>query len=61
MRQRGITEEAVDHVLANFHTSRPASSKDVVIYLDDWEGRALRVYVVRDSDPLLVMTVAWED
>lgn len=65
MQERDIPEEAVDHVLSAYHTSRPAGprsgSKEAVVYVGDWQGRTLRVYVERDSDPMLVKTVAWED
>ena len=65
MVERGVTEEAIDWVLENYHTSRPAGSrpgsKPSVIYVGDWEGRNLRIYVERDSDPPKIKTVAWED
>ncbi len=32
-----------------------------MVYIGDWNGRSLRVYVERDSNPPLVKTVAWED
>ena len=65
MSERRVPEEAVDAVLANYHTSRPASprpgAKPAVIYVGIWGNRTLRVYVQRGSDPPLVTTVAWED
>ena len=30
-------------------------------HIGDWDGRDLRVYVERDSDPPLVTTAAWEN
>jgi hypothetical protein len=64
MEERGIPEEAVDWVLQNYHSSRPAGprrgSKPAVIYIGEWQGRDLRVYVERDSSPPFVKTVAWE-
>ena len=65
MEQRGIPEEAVDFVLENYHTARPAGprggSKPAIIYIGEWQGRNLRVYVERGSVPPFVKTVAWED
>ena len=65
MRERGVPEEAVDEVLENYHTSRPAGyrsgARPAVIYVGTWGNRLLRVYVQRGSNPPLVTTVAWED
>ena len=65
MDRRGISEEALDFVLENYHTARPAGprggSKPAIIYIGTWQGRNLRVYVERDSNPPFVKTVAWED
>ena len=36
-------------------------AKPAVIYIGEWDGRDLRVYVERDSDPPLVTTAAWEN
>ena len=64
MLERGVPDEAVDEVLANYHTSRPAGPREgarpAVIYVGTWNNRNLRVYVVRDSNPPLVTSVAWE-
>ena len=65
MEQRGVPVEAVDFVLQNYHTARPAGprrgSRPAIVYIGTWNGRNLRVYVERDSDPPFVKTVAWED
>ncbi|MXX18179.1 MAG: DUF4258 domain-containing protein [Dehalococcoidia bacterium] len=65
MRERRVSEEAVDAVLASYHTSRPASrrpgARPAVIYVGIWQNRTLRVYVRRDASPPVVTTVAWED
>ena len=65
MQERGIPVRAVDAVLERYHTSRPAGprpgAKPAVIYIGEWDGRDLRVYVERDSDPPLVTTAAWEN
>lgn len=65
MEERGVTEEMIQWVLANCHTQRPAGprrgSKPAVIFVGEWEGRNLRVYVERGSDPRMIKTVAWED
>ena len=65
MRRRGIPEAAVSAVLEYYHTSFPAGprrgAEPAVVYIGTWEGRDLRVYVERDSDPPRVKTVAWEE
>jgi hypothetical protein len=64
MRQRDISDDAVARVLSDYHTSRPApfrpGARPAIIYIGEHEGRDLKVYVVRDDDPPLVTTVAWE-
>ncbi len=64
MQERGVPEDAVDWVLEHYHTSRPAGarqgSKPAVIYIGTWNGRDLRVYVERDSNPPKIKTVVWE-
>ena len=64
MQERNIPRRAVDYVLEHFDTRLPAGpprgSKPAVIYKGEWGGRRLRVYVQRDSNPPLVLTVAWE-
>ena len=65
MEMRGIPEMAIDRVLEHYHTSRPAGprpgAKPCVIYIGEWEGRDLRVYVERGSAPPRIMTAAWEE
>ena len=64
MRQRQIPEEAVKHVLEHYDVSRPApfreGAKPAIIYIGSYQGRRLKVYVTRDSDPPEVRTVVWE-
>ena len=64
MRARGITEEAIDWVLDNHHQKRPAQQRPDAapadIYVGDFQGRRLRVYVQRDSNPPMIKTAAWE-
>ena len=65
MELRGITEEAIDSVLVNYHTSHPAAPqqgvKPAVIFTGTYQGRELQVYVERDSNPAYVKTAAWKD
>lgn len=65
MRRRGISEAAVESVLANPHTSylatrRSPDEPQTAIYVGEHAGRNLRVYIERDSNPIKVKTVAWE-
>jgi hypothetical protein len=64
MRQRGIPKEAVEAVLQNYHTSRPAPRRSdepaSVIYIGYYQGRDLKVYVERDTDPPKIRTAVWE-
>lgn len=64
LRERDIPFAAVGQVLNSYHTSRPAPRREgplpTVIYVGDYEGRNLKVYVVRDSNPPQVTTVVWE-
>lgn len=64
MRQRKIPREAVEVVLRNYHSSRPAprhsNEPASVIYIGDYQGRTLKVYVERDSDPPRIRTAVWE-
>jgi hypothetical protein len=64
MRQRKIPKEAVEAVLENYHTSRPAPRRSgepaTVIYTGDYQGRHLKVYVERDTDPAKIRTAVWE-
>ncbi len=56
--------QAIVQVLDHYHTSRPAPRREgarpAIIYVGEYEGRNLKVYVVRDSDPPQVSTVVWE-
>lgn len=65
MQERGISEDAIRWILANYHTQRPTGTrrgtKPAVIFVGAWGGRNLRVYVERGSQPPRIMTVAWED
>jgi hypothetical protein len=63
MYEKGIPEEAIYHVLGNYHTKRPAPrgrARPADIYVGDYMGRNLKVYVARDTNPPLVTTVAWQ-
>jgi hypothetical protein len=64
MRVRGVTEENVERVLHDYHTSYPAEplprqSIGAIVYVGTIDGRDLKVYVEEASDPPLVRTVAW--
>ncbi len=65
MAQRGITEAAINWVLGHYHTRFPAAPQQgvrpAVILQGTFEGRELRVYVQRGTDPPYVKTVAWKD
>ena len=66
MRRRRITKEQVEHVLAYYHTSHPAqplphTTERSVVYVGTVDGRELRVYVLKDSNPSYVKTAAWKD
>ena len=62
--ERGVPKEAKAHVLANYDTSRPAPYRPgatrTIIYIGDWHGRRLKVYVQEGSSPPKIKTVAWE-
>lgn len=62
MAERNIPEEAVHWVLAHYHTRRPAPQRGSAaeIYIGEFEGRNLKVYVERGSDPPFVKTTVWE-
>jgi hypothetical protein len=64
MHRRQISPQAVEAVLQGYHTSRPAPHRDgslpAVIYTGEFQGRDLKVYVARDSNPTLVTTAVWE-
>jgi hypothetical protein len=62
--ERSVPREAKAHVLANYDTSHPAPYRQgatrTIIYIGDWQGRRLKVYVEEDSSPTKIKTVAWE-
>jgi hypothetical protein len=62
--ERSVPREAKAHVLANYDTSHPAPYRQgatrTIIYIGDWQGRRLKVYVEEDSSPPKIKTVAWE-
>jgi len=62
MAERNISDEAIDWVLANYHTRRPAPVRDpaepVEILQGTFNGRDIKVYVVSGSNPPIVKTVA---
>jgi hypothetical protein len=64
MRQRGIPEEAVEAVLEEHHTSylatRRSDEPQTAIFVGEYQGRNLRVYVERDTTPIKVKTAVWE-
>ena len=64
MAQRGISDAAVIAVLSQYHTSRPApfrpGARPAIIYIGEYEGRDLKVYVVQESDPPIVTTAVWQ-
>jgi len=64
MEERNIPVDAVFSVLAKYHTSRPApfrvGARRAIIYVGEFAGRDLKVYVVENSDPPLVTTVVWQ-
>ncbi|MBI5283722.1 MAG: DUF4258 domain-containing protein [Chloroflexi bacterium] len=65
MAERGITEEQIEYVLRNYDTRRPSppyrnGEKPSEIFIGDCDGRRLKVYVERDSDPPFIKTAVWE-
>ncbi len=65
MLRRGISDEALRFVLDNYHTRRAAPRREGSgpsdILMGEFEGRLLRVYVVRDAYPFIVKSAAWEE
>ena len=63
MRRRKVPDEAVDWVLEHYHTRRPAPRREgalpTEIYVGAYSERNLKVYVERDTNPMLVTTVVW--
>ena len=64
MAERNIPEEAVPWVLTHYHTRRPAPPRrnagPTEIFIGEYLGRNLKVYVARGSSPPFVKTVVWE-
>jgi hypothetical protein len=62
MAQRGISEEAVQWVVRHYHTRRPAPRRGTPaeIFIGDYDGRDLKVYVRKGSNPPYVKTVVWQ-
>ncbi len=64
MAERGVPEAAVDWVLEHYDLRRPApvrypgSPADILI--GDWNGRRLKVYVLRGIEPPIITTTTWE-
>jgi len=65
MRRRKVTDEAIDWVLQHHHTQRDArplaKRKPAEIYIGEYQGRRLKVYVEKDTQPPKVKTAVWED
>lgn len=63
MARRRVPEAAVEHVLLNFETRRPAQprldAKPAEIFIGQFRGRRLKVYVEIGTAPPKVKTVAW--
>lgn len=63
-RRRGIPDAAVSWVIEHYHTRRPAPPRDAALPADIligvYNGRDLKVYVERGSDPPKVKTVVWD-
>ena len=64
MRERRISKGAVEIVLKTYQISRPATRRagepSTVIYEGEYQGRMLKVYVERDTNPPKVRTAVWE-
>lgn len=65
MAERGITEAQVEHVLEHYDVRRPAppyhnGEKPSEIFIGECDGRRLKVYVERGSNPPFVKTAVWE-
>jgi hypothetical protein len=63
MAERNVSQEAVEWVLEHYSIRRPASKKGspAEILEGDYQGRVLKLWVKRDSDPPFIKTVAWKD
>ena len=64
MTKRKVPQEAIEWVLNNHDTRRDArplpKTKPAEIYIGEYQGRRLRVYVEKGTKPLKVKTAAWE-
>lgn len=64
MRRRAIPNEAISSVLLGYHTRRPAppnqAAKPADILIGVYDGRNLKVYVERGSDPPKIKTAVWD-
>jgi len=63
MAERNVSEEAVQWVLEHYSIRRPASKKGspAEIFEGDYQGRTLKLWVKRDSNPPFIKTLAWKD
>lgn len=63
MLRRAVSRDAVEYVLIHYHTHLPAqprvNAKPAEIYIGEYGGRNLRVYVQIGTNPPFVKTVAW--
>ena len=64
MQRRGVSKVAVESVLVRYHTSylatrRSPDEPQTVIFVGEYQGRNLRVYVEGDTDPIKVKTAVW--
>lgn len=64
MARRGISKEAVEHILVSYHLRRPARvlnpESPAEIYIGAFNGRDLKVYVLRESNPFVVKSAVWD-
>ena len=65
MIRRRIPEAAIEYVLENHDSRRPAPPRpgtgEADVLSAEYEGRRLSVYVVRGAYPYIIKTVAWEE
>lgn len=60
MASRDISEDAIDYVLVNYHTTLPRR-KGGHEYIGEYAGRRLKVVIDDRSRPAFVVTVHWMD
>lgn len=58
MRQRGITEAEVEHVLAHPEVEYPGNVPGRRVYVAHPNGRYVKVVFVVGTDPIEIVTVA---